>query len=244
MENPDGGSFTLAGGFEYLLVGTPVSVDGDLTDWDSRYELVVNTGAGSNTLKNLSASFDSTNLYIAVVEDIPAGNGVVAWLDVNVGSGEGITNIASSLTDTFGSLDNWLSSVNASITATDFEVDAALGSIDHAAVANTFADEAGARDFGTDGLAGDLFDFAWLRSTVSPGAGDENLEMAVPLTSIFPGGIPTTGQTVGIFVTATASNGNFPMLQDWVLPDQLVFGTTSRLIADVITLRIFPDGQY
>ncbi len=243
VENPDGGSFTLAGGFEYILVGTP-TLDGAFTDWDSSYELVVNTGASSGDLQNLSASFDSTNLYLAVQEEVitGTGNGVIAWLEVDVGSGDGVTNIATSLTDVLGVFDDLVSKVNATITDPDFEADAALGSIDHTAVADTFNDKAGARGFGTDGLSGTFSDLAWFRSTVSPGTG--GLEMAVPLASLFPGGIPTTGQTVGIFVTATASTGDFVSLPDQVLPDQLVFASPSRLIADVVTLRIFPDGQY
>jgi hypothetical protein len=243
VDNPAGGSLTLAGGFEYLLVGTP-TLDGAFTDWNSSYELVVNTGAGNGDLQSLSASFDSTNLYLAIVEETFTGYGVIAWLDVNVGSGDGVTT-TTSLTDGNGVFDVLVSNVEATITHPDFEADAVLGSIDHTPVADTTVADAGARGFGTDGLAGTFSFLAPLRSTVSQGAGDENLEMAVPLASLFPAGIPTTGQTVGIFVTATFSTGDFATSSDQVLPAQsAVVNTNTRLIDDVVTFRIFPSGQY
>ena len=256
VDNGGGDTDTLVNGFEYLLAFTPTQkpiVDGNLGEWASTlstFLVAENTASvGVNFLRKLYVGFDETNLYLAIEEDIPLGvlNNVIAWLDVNLGSGNGMTNLSGSeLNNIFGNLDINISSADFIISGSNFKMDAAVGSEDHASVIDTTNNDAGARGFGTDGVLGFRTNFEWLRSTVFPGG--LGMEISIPLEELFgsAGGfpdIPVTGQVMGVFVTGSAWNGAI-ILPEWILPEQSPTQSSPRLIDDWRSFSIFPSGEF
>jgi len=218
VENPDGQTATVANAFRYVLEFT-CTPDGDLSEWDEAFRVGIN-GVESNWdpdlnhLDKLYLAFDSQFLYVAVGGSCEPLNYIIGYLDVDYGQASGVADMLA-LSDNGG----------------DGDLDDALSNTLKVSV-DGFGAEFG---FGTRGmssfqmgttLSGAVFvgwrelelpyDLAWVQGSVmGSGAG---LEAAVPLETLFPGGVPLEGVEVTAFVKLVDRYGDLVGISNQTLP--------------------------
>lgn len=194
-----GSTINVPGTLAYGQVGKP-TVDGVVgADWPIEFQLAENTvvsdWTAANTLGGLWASFDATTLYLGVTGTVEATNAIVAYIDTDFGAGTGASNM-SALTDEEGGLDACFSG-GLNVTAPGFGAEWGAGAIGKNWV------------LGSEGLSGEAGwrslspwnDFGWILGDVNTGM--EGMELAIPLATLFPTGIPASGAKVAVVVRVT-----------------------------------------
>ncbi len=214
---PGGESGALAGGFEYLLIGTPL-VDGDLGDWGPDYKVATNTVASNwdpalNALTDLYLAYDGVNLYVGVGGLCESLNYILGYVDVDFGAATGVTDM-STLADNGGDgdLDDALSNV-VTVTAPGFGAEFGFGAQGNSVVApGDLEASAGWRALDPPG------NFSWMPGTVDQGAAA--LETSVALADLLgPGGIPATGLQVAVAVKLSNKYGGTDGMSNQCLPE-------------------------
>ena len=223
VTNAQGNSATFAAAFEYLLrlgTGASIVVDGLLSDWPSDAFIVgasdvVSAWGDGNVLRGLRVAYDATTLYIAVTgrtERTPNPNALVLYLDKDFGAGTGIAHIAA-LTDSTGALDNACSSGFDARGVAGFGAEFCVGTWGMSAISTAdgfpATDKAGLRDitvvdnfgYAVDAMARSLVTVAV--NETAPGA----VEFAIPLTALYPAGVPTGGARLALFARITNPDG-------------------------------------
>jgi hypothetical protein len=80
-------------------------------------------------------------------------------------------------------------------------------------------------------------DLPWLTGTVAPGA--SVLEFSVPLSTLFPSGVPSTGAAVGI--TVKLLNDAYGVdYANQTLPED----SGTHTVAAVAVFSVYPAGEY
>jgi hypothetical protein len=222
--------------FRYGLVLSP-TVNGGLgnNEWPSAYVLADNDtattwGTGLNELGSLYAAFDANNLYIAVTGKSEANNAVVVYIDTDFGAGSGPAQMTT-LSDNDGILDDALSGT-LSVDVAGFGADFACGSVGMASFSQGSplggANAAGWRKLDP------LNNFPWLDgNAIASGA----LEFSLPLSALFPSGVPKAGVEVGLVVRLGNQFGSAYSNQS--LPDA-VSGDSNTIQGAVAKLTVFP----
>jgi len=257
VSNPDGVSATCDDCFTYVelqLEGTP-TIDGDIgADWPANHQVSenptpTNWGEG-NVLQRLYVAYDETHLYVGVLGRVAADNALVAYLDTDGDDATGIVGASGCWDDaTWGDLDDALC-----VTQSEQEAGEGAGSLwfGNASFGADFA-------FGSRGLAsyddppcaalgdslnagwrqvGGLADqgnLGWLCGQVVGNPDDGALEASIPLSVLYPDGLPTGGADVGLVVRIVSGEGNF--LSNQSLPP-LVDGGNVYEVVGVVRFRI------
>ncbi len=241
VENPDGEKAEVLEGLHYVLKMTP-SVDGGLDEWTEAFLLAENTLESNwdpalNRLDALYVAFDKTHLYVAVAGTVEAGNYILGYVDVDMGSGTGHSDMTSlSDNEGGGDLDDALSNV-LDVTVDGFGADFAFGTNGMASFA-AGSDLGGAKDVGWRQLT-PVDNLAWLDGSVIADADGETLEAAIPLATLFPNGVPGSGKTVALFIRLSNGYGGFNGLSNQTLPE-FFDGETPQEVGSVVTLEIVP----
>ncbi len=192
VTNPGGAFYTLEESFEYVHVAT-INVDGNPDDWDPALRAAQNnitTDAPPGYLSELYIAFDDENLYIGITGFCEPLQSIILYLDVDYGSGTGVSD-TQDLSDNTGALDD---AISGTLFVDDplFGAEFAAGTIGMAEVADGLADSAGLRKLNPP------YDFPWLSSTVSTSS--DFIEIALPLSHLWPGSIPPNGARAAIVV--------------------------------------------
>jgi hypothetical protein len=90
-------------------------------------------------------------------------------------------------------------------------------------------------DAGWRGLSNPA-DLYWHTATVDAGAGQ--LECAIALATLWPGGVPVTGAPVALVVKIANASGT--QYADQTLPEE----ATTSTVTQVFTFSVFPAGSY
>ncbi|HOU54567.1 MAG TPA: IPT/TIG domain-containing protein [Myxococcota bacterium] len=186
----------------------PLTVDGNLGDWDPLWKIAEANSTSSwgtgNRLEALWVAVDDQNLYLAMQGTCESDNAIVAFLDRDFGQGTGLTNLTV-LTDGTGALDNALS-CGLTVTVPGFGADKAMGTKGMASFTCTDpgnqvgGDAAGWRDLATPA------DLGWDCGQVTTGTGV--VEAQIPLATFFGGsGIPAGGRRIAIVVRLVNHDG-------------------------------------
>lgn len=214
VRNPDGQADTANQVFEYVPKGTPI-LDGRVGfDWDETFRLAENAiptdwGTGLNELRRLYAAFDDQFLYVGIEGRCEADNAVVGWADLDWGHGTGVADMTT-LTDVTGALDNAISCL-LKVQEPGFGAEMAFGSKGMAKATGFVGvgttppecDLAGWRWLGNPA------DFAWILNggEVLSDVDEGGIETWIPLSVLFPGGIPAEGATLGLVVRLVNHDG-------------------------------------
>lgn len=214
VRNPDGKAATSPQAFEYVPKGTPV-LDGRVgTDWDGTFLLAENAvatdwGPGLNELARLYASYDGQFLYVGIRGRCEASNAIVGYVDLDAGLGTGVADMGT-LTDTTGALDNAISSLVV-VQEPGFGAEMAFGTKGMAEAtgfvgAGTTPPEC---DLAGWRLLGNPADLGWVLTggEVLTDTDEGGVETWIPLSGIFPGGVPAAGATMGIVVRLVNQDG-------------------------------------
>jgi len=217
--NPDGQGGKLDSAFTYVLRFTP-TLDGKLDEWTDTFQvgansLTSNWDAALNTLVTLHAAFDATHLYVAVSGWCEAQNYIIGYVDGDFGKASGTAEMI------------WLSDNSG-----DGDLDDALSNILEVSVAG-FGGDYG---FGTRGMAsykeggnlgdskltgwrelGPPYNLSWVQGSVV--CSDKGIEAAIPLSTLYKGGAPQGGTTVGLVVRLTDRYGDKPGISNQALPE-------------------------
>ena len=231
VTNPDSLSDTLTDGFEYIHAST-INPDGDSTDWDSLLLLAessVSTDAQPGYLSELYVAFDGNNLYLGILGLCDTAQTILAYIDIDYGAGTGISD-TEDLSDNAGSLDDAISGTLV-MTDTSFGAEFAAGTIGMATVNDGLDDSAGLRELDPPS------DFPWFTSTVSTTT--EFIEIAIPLSHLWPGGIPETGAHVGVVVKLLKDSFGVEY-SNQTLPED----SSAESVGVTASFTIFPDGTY
>lgn len=214
IRNPDGQEDTLFQVFEYVPKGTPI-LDGWVgTDWDETFlvaENMVTTdwGQGLNELSRLYAAWDDQFFYVGIRGRCEANNAIVGYVDVDLGLDTGLKDMGA-ITDTTGALDNALSS-QVVVHEPRFGAEMAFGT-------KGMAEAYGFVGSGTTPPECDLAGWRWLGNPADLAwilSGGEVLtdldkggvETWIPLSFLYPNGIPADGATVGLVVRLLNHDG-------------------------------------
>ncbi len=205
----------------------PRIVDGDLDDLGSAVVRQVHESdfqPGYNQLDALRVATDADGLWVGIdgIFDEQA-NSVVVWLDLDYGAGTGI-GVDTTLTDVTGVLDRLLTTLSPTPTLDGLGFDAAMGQLGASFVRSYIYDDlAGVRQFQAPrGLPEDL---AWRLSTINfddgnvadrtpaldgraPGETEGGMEVFVPWSELWDGGLPTSGASVALFVSLSNTDGS------------------------------------
>lgn len=192
--------------FDAVAVATPL-VDGAVgADWpagavvQSLNGVPTAWGTGKNELKTLWVAFDKSNLYLGIAGTCEANNAIVAYLDVDYGAGTGVAG-PSQLQDNTGAVDDAIATAAKGGDA-KFGLDFAVASIGMGSFEGT--------DLGKSTAAGwrglqKVNDFAWLAGTVKAGSGA--IEASIPLKTLYPMGLPSSGAELRVVVVLGNANG-------------------------------------
>lgn len=230
VTNPDGLIATCDACYTYVqleLHGTP-TIDGTIgADWPANHLVAENTDVPSNwgdgnLLQRLYVAYDATHLYVGVVGVVGADNALVAYLDVDGDDATGIAGANGCQDDgAWGDLDDALCVTQPEQEAGDgsgslwfgsaaFGADFAFGSRGMASYDDADCDPLGAaagwRQVG--GLTNPA-DLAWLCGQVVANAADGFVEASVPLSVLYPDGLPAGGADVGLVVRIVSAEGNY-----------------------------------
>jgi hypothetical protein len=220
VENPDGESVELDAALRYVLKMTP-TVNGNLDDWSAEFlvgenDVVSNWDPEVNWLSSLYVSYDSEYLYVGLSGSSELANCIIGYLDVDYGVGSGIADMAA-LSDNGGNgdLDDGISNVMA-VLDEGFGAEFAFGSKGMTSFTSG-SDLGGANDAGWRELA-PADEFPWIDGTVLADESNGVVEVSIPLATIFPGGLPVSGKSVGLVIKLTNSYGGFDGLSNQTLP--------------------------
>lgn len=214
---PGGASDTLAGAFEYVLIGTPL-VDGDLADWGDAYKVAINTVASNwdpdlNALDELYLAYDGVNLYIGVSGTAESLNYILGYVDVDFGAATGVTDMSTLAdNDGDGDLDDALSNV-VTVTAPGFGAEFGFGAQGNSVVApGDLEGSAGWRSLDPPD------NFSWMSGPVDQGAAA--METSVALSDLLGiTGIPSTGLQVAVAVKLSNKYGGTDGMSNQCLPE-------------------------
>ncbi len=185
----------------------------------------------NNTVSQLYVAFDKTQLYVGWTGSVEAKNAIVAYVDVDYGKGTGVKSPVD-LKDNTGALDDAVSNV-LKVLDGSFAADFALGTVGmKSQLTGKPADSAGA---GWRSLA-NVSDLGWLGGKLVAQSG-KGVEASLPLSVLFPKGVPATGATVALFVKIVNGDGSVAP-KDGALPDQKASDATT--IDSVATVRVYP----
>ncbi len=214
VRNPDGQEDVAMQAFEYVRKGTPV-LDGRVgTDWADAFLLAENMvptdwGPGLNELSRLYAAYDEQFLYVAIRGRCEADNAIVGYVDLDPSHGTGLVDM-SVLTDSTGALDDALSSLVV-VVEPGFGAEMAFGT-------KGMAQATGFVGAGTTPPECDLAgwralanpaDLAWILvgGEVLTDTDEGGVETWIPLSLLYPDGIPAAGATLGIVVRLVNHDG-------------------------------------
>jgi len=208
---------TLAGAFEYVLLGTPL-VDGDLGDWGAEYMVASNSVVSNwdpdlNALSELYLAYDGNNLYIGVSGYSESLNYILGYVDVDFGAATGVTDMSTLAdNDGDGDLDDALSNV-VTVTAAGFGAEFGFGAQGNSVVAaGDLEASAGWRSLSP------LDDFSWIQGPVDQGA--SAMETSVALADLLGmSGIPSTGLQVAVAVKLSNKYGGTDGMSNQCLPE-------------------------
>ena len=191
-------------GFGYGLVATP-TVDGTIGgDWPDGYVLADDTATtptwDNNELHQLRVAFDGEYLYLGISGIVEPANVLVAYLDVDHGSGTGA--VPSALKDDDGALDNALSGPALVVSAGGFGAEFGWGAKGGAGVSagGDLSPDAGLR------ALADPLNFGWLASDVVWGSAAVELRASLATLGLTP--IPG-GRTIAVFVRIVNPDGEY-----------------------------------
>jgi hypothetical protein len=219
VKNPDGQAASKADAFAFVLKFTP-DVDGDLSEWQELFRLGTNTvtsdwDASLNRLETLYAAYDETHVYFAVAGFCEAQNYIVGYVDADFGLASGTAEMIW-LSDNTGNgdLDDALSNI-LTVTVPGFGGDYGFGSRGMA----SYKEGGGLGDSLFVGWRqlGPPYNLAWTQGSVV--CSSKALEAAVPLSTLYAGGVPKTGSTVAVVVKLTDKYGDKTGLSNQALPE-------------------------
>ncbi|MBP8805768.1 MAG: alkaline phosphatase [Kofleriaceae bacterium] len=206
-----------------IIPGREPIPDGELTDL--RHRAVVQRwptdfGVGYNQLDALWLDATADGLFVGIEGLFEWGeNAVEIWIDVDPGAGTGPASPAGSLTDPLGLVDRLLGATTLTAGAVDFAPDVAIatvGGLDPHV--EDLWDDAGAR--GLRPPLGRPDDLGWLRAAInfgavrtrerpSPPVPGQGLEVRVPWTSLYPGGVVPVGARVRLAAVLVDASGGY-----------------------------------
>ncbi len=241
IENPDGESVEMPAALRYVLKMTP-TVNGNLDEWPVEFMVAENDFESnwdpeSNWLSSLYVSYDADFLYVAVAGRSELANCIIGYLDVDYGVGSGVADMAG-LSDNGGNgdLDDGISNVVA-VLDEGFGAEFALGSKGMTSFISG-SDLSGSVDAGWRELT-PADKFPWLDGTVLADEANGVVEAAIPLATLFPGGLPESGRTVGLVVKLTNSYGGFDGLSNQTLPG-FYDVDAPETVGDVVIFHVVP----
>lgn len=236
---PGAPTIELKDGLAVCPIDSPVidgAVDGvSGNDWHFLSMMGINDTPSSwsgNSVSQLWAAYDKTNLYVGVVGNVEAANAIVVYVDIDYGAGTGAKSPVD-LKDNSGAVDDAIAS---SFVCTDskFGADFAMATIGLQSFSTGNPSEstgAGWRDLKNDS------DFAWLGATVLAQAG-KGVEGALPLATIFPNGVPANGTRIALYAVVTNKDGSVAP-DNGVCPAQV--GAANALTVDTVAwFDLFP----
>jgi hypothetical protein len=254
VSNPNGLMATCDDCYTYVdleLEGTP-TVDGDIgADWPDNHlvseNAVPSNWGDANALQRLYVAYDDTTLYVGVVGRIGADNALVGYLDTDGNHATGLAGASGCWDDgAWGDLDDALCVTQDEQGAGEgagslwfgnatFGADVAFGSRGLASY-----DDPGCAALGDSLHAGwrsfaDPANLAWLCGRVVGNPEDGVLEASIPLSALYPQGVPTVGADVGLVVRIVSGEGNY--LSNQSLPP-LVDGGNVYEVVGVVRFRI------
>ena len=240
-----GPALTLAAALEMVPFDTP-TVDGNVgMDWNPFSVLAMNNiasswGPGMNDVGTVFASFDKDNVYIGVVANCEAANAIVVYIDPNY-DGAADTLTFTDLVDNTGSIDDAISSVLVS-TDPNFGPHFAFASIGMQSFGG--GDLALSTGAGLRGLDTPT-NFAWLDAKISANAAADmpGIEASLPLSTLYPNGVPKTGATLAYVVVLLNKDGT--VISNQVMPFQAGAPAKDPITGDstlttFAKLRVFP----
>lgn len=214
VRNPDGEEVKSPSKFEYVPIGTP-TLDGRVSfDWDSTFLVATNqvpTDWGSNELKALYVAWDSQYLYIGIQGICEENNAIVGYVDIDFGNATGLSDM-SEILDNSGALDAAISS-KVIVTEPGFGADLAFGSVGMNKASGFVGvgftppecDLAGWR------LLKDNADLWWVLDggELLTDKDEGSVETWIPLTILYPGGVPEGGATLAVTVRLVNHDGEY-----------------------------------
>jgi hypothetical protein len=198
----------LPAALDFVPLDTPTTLDGTLGDWHPFSLAGVSTipttwGAGKNELTQAWAAYDAGNLYLGLQGFVEPTNAIVVYVDVDAGDGTGVASPAY-LKDNAGPLDDAIAGV-LGFEGGGWGIDFAFGTVGMASFAG--GDAGQSKQAGWRALQ-KIDDFAWLTAPVVVGADKKSLEAAIPLTTLYPNGIPATGHTLQWLAVIVNADGS------------------------------------
>lgn len=213
--------------------------DGEIgSDWDPGTLLAVNdvgSAWAGNSVAQLYAAYDADNLYIGVSGGVEAQNAVVVYVDVDYGAGTGAKSPLD-LQDNSGALDDAIASKFVSKDA-KFGMEFALGTLGMLTFSSGNASESGSVGWRSLEKIGD---FAWLTAPVFAQAG-KAVEGAIPLATLFPGGVPAKGTRVALVAVVVNKFGDATPTGG-ICPPQVSAGAAFE-ISDVAYFDLHPPPK-
>lgn len=214
VRNPDGKEATAPQVFEYVAKGTPV-LDGRVgMDWDETFLVAENAvptdwGPVLNELARLYASYDDQFLYVGLRGRCEATNAIVGFADLDLGVGTGVADLGT-LADTTGALDNAISSLVV-VQEPGFGAEMGFGTKGMAQAtgfvgAGTTPPEC---DLAGWRMLGNPADLGWVLSggEVLTDTDEGGVETWIPLSVLYPDGVPAAGATMGLVVRLVNHDG-------------------------------------
>lgn len=228
---------TLAAALEMVPFDTPM-IDGNTsTDWHPYSLTAMNMiasswGPGQNDISTVYASFDQNNVFFGMQANCETTNAIVVYIDPNYDANADTPAFAD-LKDNTGAVDDAISSV---LTSTDPNFGA------HIAFASIGLQSYPGGDLALSTVAGwrgldNASNFAWLEGKVIGSTADSGLEASLPLSALYPGGVPKTGVTLAFVVVLLNKDGT--VVSNQAVPFQ-VGAADEKSITAVSKLRIFP----
>jgi hypothetical protein len=217
--DPDGGSAALPKGFTYALKLKP-SLDGSLVEWEEPFLVAANTVVSDwdptkNILEKLYLAYDDQNLYVGIGGFAGGTNYILGYVDADYPLGTGAAKMTLLADNTGnGDLDDALSNV-LNVTVEGFGAELGFGT--RAMATFKAGGNLGDSKFvGWRGLS-PADNFPWLDASVV--CGETGVEAAIPLASVFPGGLGPNGKQAAIFVKLGNQYGGFDGLSNQTLPE-------------------------
>ena len=206
-----------------IVPGREPVPDGELGDL--RHRAVVQAvpsefGAGQNQLDALWLDATRDGLYLGL-EGLFAWdvNAVEVWIDVDPGAGTGVASPAGALTDTTGIADAVLASSHLTAPAAAFGADLAVVAVGGADPhVEDFRDDGGGRALRAP--FGQPSNLGWLRAALNYGAvrtrgvaippvSGQGLEVFLPWTSLYPGGVVPAGARLRLAAALVNTAGDY-----------------------------------
>ena len=241
VENPGGETVEMQAALRYVLKMTP-TINGNLDEWPAEFLVAENTiesnwDPGANWLSSLYVSYDDDSLYVAISGNSELANCIIGYLDVDYGVGTGVSDMAALADNTGnGDLDDGISNV-VSVLDPEFGAEFSFGTKGMTSFISG-SDLAGSVDAGWRGLT-PADNFSWLDGTMLADADNGVVEAAIPLSTIFPGGLPESGRTVGLVVKLTNNYGGFDGVSNQTLPG-FYDEEAPETVAAVVVFHVVP----